>query len=63
MNYSLTIGGIFVSVAGTFLVQWFTPSCAGEIADKIPLLIGAGMAWYGRVRLGDVTALGARKYQ
>lgn len=61
-NYSLTITGIIVMVAGTFLVNMgFTQECAGQITEYIPLLIGGAVAWYGRVRGGDVTLLGLKK--
>lgn len=60
-NYSLTISGIVVMVAGTFLVEWgFSESCSNEIVTKAPLLIGGLMAWIGRVKAGGINALGVR---
>ena len=62
MNYSLTIGGIIIMVAGTLLVEWgFSESCAGEITTKVPLALGAVVAWIGRVRAGGITLLGFKK--
>lgn len=62
MQYSITLTGIIVMVAGTLLVNMgFTEECAGQITEYIPLLVGAAISWYGRVRGGDVTPLGFRK--
>lgn len=65
MKYSLTTGGILVSVAGLFLVQYgFTEACSGEIMSKIGPILGAlpglVLAWIGRVRAGGVNALGVK---
>ena len=61
MKYSITMAGIIVMVAGTFLAQFFTEGCATEIADKLPLVIGAVVAWVGRMRAGGVDMFGAKK--
>jgi len=62
MKYSVTIIGIVVMVAGTFLMDLgFSEGCTGEITAKIPLLVGAIGAWYGRYRQGDITPLGFKK--
>lgn len=64
MKYSLTLGGVLVMVLGTALVDslGFTENCATEVTAKVteyaPLLIGGVMAWWGRVRVGDVSSLG-----
>ena len=59
---SLTIIGIIVSVLGTALVQFgFSEGCANEVVAYVPVLVGGITAWYGRIRKGDVTALGLRK--
>jgi len=60
-NYSLTLIGVLVAVLGPILVEWgFTTDCSNEIIEKIPLLIGGVMAWYGRVRAGGVSWTGRR---
>ncbi len=60
-NFSLTITGIIVMVAGTFLMEFgFTESCSGEITSKIPLLVGGLISWIGRVKAGGVNALGVK---
>jgi len=59
---SLTISGIIVSVVGTILAKWgFSETCANELVTNIPLIAGGIMAWIGRWRKGDITALGFRK--
>jgi hypothetical protein len=61
-NFSLTITGIIVMVAGTLLVEWgFTEGCSSEITSKIPLLIGGVISWIGRYRQGDVNMAGFKK--
>lgn len=65
-KFSLTIGGIIVAVGGSLLVQFgFTDGCSSEILAKImpllPVVVGGGMSYVGRVRMGDVTALGFKK--
>jgi len=62
MSYSLTQGGILVSVVGTLLVQFgFSDTCSNELITNIPLIIGGIMAWIGRFRAGGVTKLGFKK--
>ena len=47
---------------GPFLVNFgFSEACTNEITDKIPVAVGAIMAWVGRVRAGGLTWYGARK--
>lgn len=61
-KFSLTITGIIVSVAGTFLVQvGFSETCSSEIVSNIPLVVGGIMAWIGRFRVGDISPLGVKK--
>lgn len=62
-KYSLVIGGVLVSVLGSLLVAFgLTESCSSEIVAKImpllPVIVGGGMSYVGRQRLGGVTPLG-----
>lgn len=63
MNFSLTISGVIVSIAGTLLLKsgLFTETCTSEILSAAPVIIGGIMSWIGRVRAGGVDALGRRK--
>ena len=62
MSYSLTQGGILVSVIGTLLVQFgFSQGCSNELITTIPVIIGGIVAWIGRYRAGGVTKIGFRK--
>lgn len=59
---SVTLMGVIVSVAGAGLIQFgLTEGCANEIASFLPVIIGGALSWWGRVRVGDVDALGRRK--
>ena len=59
---SKTIIGILVMVVGTFLVDYgFSQGCSNEITDKIPLLAGAVLAWFGRYKAGGINVFGGRK--
>lgn len=59
---SLTLGGLWVAVTGTLLMQFgFTETCSNELVANLPLVVGGLTAWYGRVRQGDVNILGLRK--
>lgn len=59
---SLTISGVAVSVLGSLLVSFgFSESCSSEIVTLLPVLAGGVMSYIGRVRMGDVTALGFKK--
>lgn len=61
-NFSLTIGGLVIMVAGTLLVDYgFSDSCSNEITTQIPLIVGGIMAYIGRIRKGDLDNLGFRK--
>lgn len=58
---SVTLWGIVLAVAVPLLVQLgFSDGCANEIMTIVPTLPGLAVAWYGRVRVGDITVLGAR---
>ncbi len=59
---SLTISGVAVSVLGSLLVSFgFSETCSSEIVTLLPVLAGGVMSYIGRVRMGDVTALGFKK--
>lgn len=66
MNFSLTYAGVFVMVAGTFLVQQLglSEACATEFSEKIvnyaPLAIGALTALFGRWKAGGVNWYGGK---
>lgn len=53
--------GIMLAVAVPILVQLgFSDGCANEIMTIAPTLPGLAIAWYGRMRVGDVDVLGRR---
>ena len=59
---SVTITGIIISVAGTFLLKaGFSEVCSNEVIANAPMVIGGIVAWYGRVRKGDISIFGIRK--
>lgn len=61
MNYSLTMGGVLVSVLGTALLHFgFSESCSNEILTLSPVLVGGVMSWVGRIRAGNVSILGTK---
>ena len=61
-NYSLTIAGVVVSVAGTLLVRFgFSEVCSNEIVTLAPALVGGFMSYIGRIRKGDVSMGGFKK--
>lgn len=61
-KYSLTMSGIIVAVALPLLGKvGFTDICSNEILDVALPLIGGAIAWFGRVRVGDVSMWGIRK--
>jgi hypothetical protein len=60
--YSLTQGGVLVSIIGTGLVYFgFSEQCSNELIQIAPVVIGGLMSWIGRMRKGDVDALGFKK--
>ena len=62
MKMSLTMSGILVAVIGTILTRMgFSDICSNEIVVNAPLAIGSVMAWWGRIRMGDVNIFGVRK--
>jgi len=57
--YSLTHGGVLVSILGSGLLYFgFSEQCSNEIITLIPVLAGGAMSWYGRIRAGGVDKLG-----
>ena len=60
--YSLTHGGILAMIGLPVLVHFgFSESCGSEIMAIVPMIPGALMAWYGRIRAGGVDNLGFKK--
>lgn len=60
-NYSLTIAGLIGAIALPLLVNLgFTDGCASELITFLTPLPGIVIAWIGRVRQGDITALGTK---
>jgi hypothetical protein len=60
MGYSKTIAGLIVAVgglAGHQLSEQPVVEAVGLAAE----LLGLGLAWYGRVAVGDVTPVGTRR--
>lgn len=58
-DYSLTHGGVLVSVIGSGLLYFgFSESCSNELIALTPTLIGGVMSWVGRVRAGGTNVLG-----
>ena len=61
MNYSLTIGGVVVSILGTILVQvGFSEACTNEIVTMLPVVVGGVMSYVGRYRNGGVDVFGRK---
>lgn len=64
MNYSLTITGVVVSVMGSLLLHFgFSEACSNEIVTLAPVLVGGALSYFGRLRQGDINALGMKKPQ
>jgi hypothetical protein len=62
---SKTIIGLVITIIG-LLAKWFSWNVPGQeeldqFLTALLTLIGIALAWYGRVRKGDVTWYGARK--
>lgn len=62
MNYSITIAGILVAVGVPTLVKLgFGEDCANQLVNYVIPLAGGAIAWFGRVRQGDVGWSGVKK--
>lgn len=62
MNFSITITGILVAVAVPTLIKLgFGEDCANQLVNYVIPLVGGAIAWFGRVRQGDVTVAGFKK--
>jgi hypothetical protein len=60
--YSLTQGGVLVSIIGTGLVYFgFSEQCSNEFIAVAPVIVGGLMSWAGRIRAGGVDKLGFKK--
>ena len=62
-NFSLTYSGIIVMIVGPLLSQQLGLSdvCGTEVANLVPTLLGAVVAFVGRYRAGGITMAGTRK--
>jgi hypothetical protein len=62
MNFSVTIAGILLAVGVPMLVKLgFSESCSNEVVNYIIPLLGGALAWFGRVRVGDIKVSGFKK--
>ena len=62
---SKTIIGLVITIIGS-LAKWFNWNLPGQeeldqFLAALLALIGIALAWYGRVRKGDITWYGAKK--
>lgn len=61
-NFSLTLAGVVVSVAGTLLVKFgFDEACSSQIIQLAPVLIGGAISYIGRIRAGGLSLAGFKK--
>ena len=64
MSYSLTATGLLITVLA-FIFQQLKIDISGveieQVASIIAQLLGILIAWYGRIRKGDLSLLGFRK--
>lgn len=63
---SITIAGLIIALLGSLankvgFVFNVSDSELVRLVEVVGQVVGLGMAWYGRVRKGDISALGARK--
>lgn len=61
---SVTIQGLIVALLGIILKATGTPFLEGDLAitvNTLITLVGVIVAWYGRVRRGDISIGGVRK--
>lgn len=66
MNFSMTMVGILVAVGVPLLAKLgFSDECSNQlinvVVNYVTPLVGAAIAWVGRVRAGGVTMAGFRK--
>lgn len=64
MNRSFTITGLLVSLIGFVLQESDIDVTQNDLDTFMTILLQIGgifMAWYGRVRRGDITLFGKRK--
>lgn len=59
-DFSLTYSGIIVMVVGPLLSQQLglSDACGTELANLVPTLIGAIVAFIGRYRAGGINVAG-----
>ena len=61
---SVTIAGVLVSLLAYILRQAglpYVPEELEQIITGITQVVGLLIAWYGRIRKGDLTLIGTRK--
>lgn len=61
---SITISGLIITVISFVVSRYGLPFTEAEINSVVIGLaevIGIAIAWYGRYRQGDITALGTKK--
>ena len=64
-KYSVVILGLLTTALLPMIGEWgFSEACSTEIigigTDKLLMLPGLVLAWYGRFRQGDINVLGAK---
>lgn len=63
MNYSVTISGLVLAAVVPFLAHLgFSDACSGEVAQFFLTTPGLLVAYVGRVRQGDITWYGSKKF-
>jgi len=64
MTYSLTLQGLAIAVVGTIIKAGGSDMPHDQVAAWVATtvqIVGALIAYYGRVRQGDITWYGAKK--
>lgn len=64
-KYSVVIAGLLTTALLPLVGEWgFTDACATEVVgvgvDKLLMVPGLVIAWYGRFRQGDINVLGRK---
>ena len=56
-----TYSATFVGLLTVVISQFLPADVAGELATDVVLVVGLVVTWWGRYRMGDISALGFRK--